>query len=169
MAERRRLPVLSNNAPTPAETAPPDAEQRPPWHWAGFGVVAIFAAWLPLSYVGGAISKRLVAQVDLEHFSNLSTAEQAKLGLMVGLPTMIGLAVAAFAGGFVVGRFGTGPGLRVAAVSGAVTALIVTVLSWVGFSGAVLISGLILFALATGFAALGGRVGEKRRPDRVIS
>lgn len=164
---RRQLPVLKNEPAPEPEAA--DDEARPPWHWAGFGVVAIFAAWLPLSYVGGAISKRLVSGIDLEHFDTLSTGEQAKLGLMVGLPTMIGLAIAAFAGGFVVGRFGTGPGTRVAAVSGAITALIVTVLSWVGYSGAVLISSLILFTLATGFAALGGRVGEKRRPGRVIS
>lgn len=164
---RRQLPVLKNEpAPSSDEV---DDEERPPWHWAGFGVVAIFAAWLPLSYLGGALSQRLVGQIDLDQLHAASAGEQARVALMVGLPTMVGLALAAFGGGFVVGRFGTGPGARVGGVSGAVTALIVTVLSWAGFKGTVLVGAAIVFALATGMAALGGRVGAKRRPKPVIS
>src|SRR5688500_13599135 len=60
MAERRRLPVLSNARP-PAAPAEEDDEARPPWHWVGFGTVAIFGGWLPLAYVAGAVSARVMA------------------------------------------------------------------------------------------------------------
>lgn len=164
MAERRRLPVLSNDPPP---EAPEGEEERPPWHWAGFGVVAIFAGWLPLSYIGGAISKQLMAEVTTEALAQAGAAERAKLMLMIALPTIVGLAIAAFGGGFIVGRFGTGPGARVGAVAGGVTAIIAIALARTLLTPTVLvISLLIVGVIAAGFAAWGGRVGERRRPRR---
>lgn len=165
MAERRKLPVLQNTPEKPAPAGDSDAvEERPPWHWAGFGVVAIYAAWLPLSYVGGAISKQLIAGVTSEQMASASDAERARLMVVIALPTLIALALGAFGGGYIVGRFGTGPGQRIGAVSGGVTALIAIglafkMLTW----GVLLISLLVVGAVAIGFAALGGRVGAKRR------
>lgn len=161
MAERRRLPVLKSSPP---ETGSEDDEVRPPWHWAGFGVVAIFAAWLPLSYVGGAISNRLIAGVTPEQLGAANDGERAKLMLMIGAPTLVALALAAFGGGFVVGRFGTGPGQRIAMVSGAVVTAITVVLARAIMTPTVLLVALgVVGAVAIGFAGLGGRVGAKRR------
>jgi tRNA-(ms[2]io[6]A)-hydroxylase len=161
MAEPRRLPVLNN---TPEESPPQDDEERPPWHWAGFGVVAIFAAWVPLSYIGGAISNRLIAGVTPEQMQNASDSERAKLMLMIALPTLLALALASFGGGYIVGRFGTGPGPRIGMVSGGVVAIIAVVLARTIMTPTVLaISLVVVGAVAIGFAGLGGKLGMKRR------
>ena len=60
MAEKRRLPVLLSPKSSPSDDGD-TGEPRPPWHWVGFGVVIIFAAWLPLSYVGGAVQRSMLA------------------------------------------------------------------------------------------------------------
>ncbi|HVH40941.1 MAG TPA: hypothetical protein VM925_01320 [Labilithrix sp.] len=172
MAERRRLPVLSNEPP-PAP-APEDEEARPPWHWVGFGTVATFAAWLPLAYVAGALSARVMtarfgADASKEAIDRalaaMTSGERAQLMATVALPGMLGLALAAFAGGVVVGRFGSGTGAREAAMSGGVTALIASALAWAGPSLAALAGAAVTFAVAIGFAAWGGRLGASRRPS----
>ncbi|MBX3228726.1 MAG: hypothetical protein KIT84_08745 [Labilithrix sp.] len=162
MAERRRLPVLQNDPP-PSEGTGED-EERPPWHWAGFGVVAIFAAWLPLSFIGGAISQRLTAGVTSEALAQAGDLERAWLMLLIAAPTIVGLPIAAFAGGYIVGRFGTGPGARIGAVSGAVVAIVAALLSRSLLTPLVLVVSLfVVGTIAIGFAALGGRAGAKRR------
>lgn len=171
MAERRRLPVLSNPAPAEAQEEP-----RPPWHWVGFGTVAIFAGWLPLAYVAGAVSSRIMADrfgrdtsreaIDLA-VATMSSSERAQLMATVALPNILGLALAAFAGGVIVGRFsGAGPShpARIAAAAGGVTALIATVIAWAGPTVATFIAAAVTFAVAIGFAAWGGRFGASRRP-----
>jgi tRNA-(ms[2]io[6]A)-hydroxylase len=163
VGERRRLPVL-NSGSEPEQPSSHDDEERPPWHWAGFGVVAIFAAWVPLSYVGGALSNRLIAGVTPESMANASDAERAKLMLMIALPVLVGLALASFGGGFIVGRFGTGPGPRIAGVSGGVVAIIAVALSRSILTPTVLVISLfVVSAIAIGFAVLGGRVGARKR------
>ncbi len=171
MAERRHLPVLSND-PSPADS-PGDEETRPPWHWVGFGTVAIFAGWLPLAYVAGAVSAKVMAArfgadasrdaVDLA-LASMTAGERAQLMATVALPSILGLALAAFAGGVVVGRFGTGTGAREAAMSGGMTALIASAMAFAGFTVATLIAAVVTFAVAIGFAAWGGRLGATRRP-----
>ncbi|MBX3210683.1 MAG: hypothetical protein KF850_01475 [Labilithrix sp.] len=179
---RRHLPVLSNDPPpTPAGaggSADPggegEDETRPPWHWAGFGTVAIFAGWLPLAYVAGAVSARVMAArfgedasrdaIDLA-LSAMSAGERARLMATVALPSVLGLALAAFGGGVVVGRFGSGAQpARVAAVSGAMTALVASAIAWGGFTVATLVAAAVTFGVAVGFAAWGGRFGASRRP-----
>lgn len=158
-------------APKPGD-AEDDGEPRPPWHWVGFGTVLIFAAWLPLAYVGGAVQARMLAtkfgegaskdQIDLA-IAAMSASERAELALSQAIPGVLALALAAFAGGLVVGRFGAGAGVREAARAGAVTAAIATILAFRGFSAATLVSALVTFAVAVGFAAWGGRVGSKKK------
>lgn len=171
MAERRRLPVLSNQ-PSPDASKPEDDEPRPPWHWVGFGTVAIFAAWLPLAYVAGAVSAKIMAArfgadaskdaIDLA-LSAMTSGERARLMATVALPSIVGLAIAAFGGGFVVGRFGTGTGTREAAMSGGVTAFIASAMAFAGFTAATFIAAAVTFAVAIGFAVWGGRFGASRR------
>lgn len=170
MAERRRLPVIQSKPPEPSEPSPEDSddEKRPPWHWVGFGTVAIFAAWLPLSYLAGWLARRGAApyvggattaeEVALK-LEALSGDQRLRLALIEMLPHVMALAIGAFAGGFLVGRFG--PGKREAAMSGAMTAIIAMVLAGAqtGFSP----SSLVAVALGVAFAWLGGRSGVRSK------
>ncbi len=173
MAQRRHLPVLPNATP-PADSEPSDDEARPPWHWVGFGTVAIFAAWLPLAYAAGAVSAKVMASrfgadasrdaIDLA-LAAMTSGERARLMATVALPNIVGLAIASFGGGFVVGRFGSGTGVREAAMSGGVTAFIASAMAFAGFTAPTLIAAAVTFAVAIGFASWGGRLGAARRPS----
>jgi tRNA-(ms[2]io[6]A)-hydroxylase len=167
--DKRRLPVLQSPKPSDAED---DGEPRPPWHWVGFGTVLIFAAWLPLAYVGGAVQARMLAskfgegaskdQIDLA-VAAMTAGERAQLALSQAIPGVLALALASFAGGIVVGRFGAGAGARESARAGGLTAAIATVLAFRGVSTATLVSALVTFAVAIGFAAWGGKVGARKK------
>lgn len=171
MAEKRRLPVLQ----TPKASSSDDAETgepRPPWHWVGFGVVIIFAVWLPLSYVGGALQRSMLAakfgaDASAEQIALATAAmtpgERTQLMLSQALPVVFALALAAFAGGVVVGKFGAGAGPKESARSGAITALIAVAISFSGFTVASLVSTIVIFVVATGFAWWGGRVGIRKK------
>ena len=98
MAEKRRLPVLQPPKSSPAEDE--SGEPRPPWHWVGFGVVIIFAAWLPLSYVGGAVQRSMLASkfgadASAEQVAIATAAmtpgERAQLMLSQALPVVFAL------------------------------------------------------------------------------
>ncbi len=182
MAERRRLPVLQSSSSAAQE---PEDEARPPWHWVGFGTVAIFAGWLPLAYVGGSVSSRVMAarfgadaskdQIDLA-LAAMTAGERAQLMATVALPSIVGLAIAAFVGGAIVGRFSgarqgelegaqpsrTRASSRTAAFAGAVTALIASATAWAGVTVATFVATAVTFAVAVGFAAWGGRFGAGR-------
>jgi len=173
VAEKRRLPVLSNDAPKPpAEDE--DDEARPPYHWVGFGTVAIFAAWLPLTYVAGSVSKHVMDGRFGKDASNdaiaiavnaMETGERVRLMATIALPALFALAIAAFGGGFVVGRFGPGTGAREAALAGVMTAIVANLLAWPGGKDGValtaLVGVLVTSAVAIGFAAWGGALGSR--------
>jgi hypothetical protein len=168
VAEKRRLPVLQ----PPKQESEDAGEPRPPWHWVGFGVVIIFAAWLPLSYVGGAVQRSMLAskfgadasadQIALATAA-MTPGERAQLMLTQALPVVLALALAAFAGGVVVGKFGAGAGPKESARSGAITALIAVAISFTGLNVATLVSTIVIFLVATGFAWWGGRVGIRKK------
>ncbi len=170
MAEkRRRLPVLSNEPPA-AAPADDEKEARPPYHWVGFGTVAIFAAWLPLTYVAGSVSKHVMdgrfgkdASPDAVALAvnAMETGERVRLMATIALPALFALAIAAFGGGFVVGRFGPGTGAREAAMAGVMTALVANLLAWSGVALTALVGILVTSAVAIGFAAWGGALGSR--------
>jgi MFS family permease len=176
VTERRRLPVIQNAPSASPEPAAPQGEEtpRPPWHWVGFGTVAIFAGWLPLAYVAGAVSARVMAarfgkdasreQVEIA-VAAMEASEKARLMATIALPNVLALALAAFGGGVIVGRFGTGTGTREAALSGAVAAIVASIMAWAGPSVSSLVAAAVTFAVAIGFAAWGGRLGASRRPS----
>src|SRR5579859_1236207 len=103
VAEKRRLPIIKSTPDEPGE--PP----RPPWHWVGFGAVAIFGAWLPLAYAAEALKRRLFGaylgptttpQEVTEALDRLSPAERTKLTVVaIGVP-LVPLLAASFFGGF---------------------------------------------------------------------
>jgi hypothetical protein len=140
---KRRLPVLK--AP-PEED--PDTPPRPPWQWVGFGALGIFVVWLPLTW--------------------LTTVLVTRLGGLDGAPVVrallfgFSLGLAALAGGYLVGRWGTtGVGVREAALAGLAAAIIATVLTW-GAAG-LSVGALVTAVFAVPPAAVGGRLGMKRR------
>lgn len=183
MAERRRLPVIQSAPPAPKKTDGDDGppaddltiEVRPPWHWVGFGTVAIFAAWLPLAYVAQAA----VARVLANRFGASATAQEiglalgtmlagdrARLMAILAVPNVLALGLASFGGGYLIGRFGAGTGIREAASAGAMTALVALVLSF-GAGGAsgmsAVVTGLVTVLISVGFAAWGGKAGLQKR------
>lgn len=93
----------------------------------------------------------------------MTAGDRARLMATVALPSVLGLALAAFGGGVVVGRFGHRTGAREAALSGALTALVASVMAWAGFTLSTLVATLVTSAVAVGFAAWGGRFGAARR------
>jgi hypothetical protein len=173
VAERRRLPVLNRPA-EPAREPETEEEARPPLHWVGFGTVAIFAAWLPLTYAAGAVSSRVMegrfgkdASKDAITLAlqAMDAGERARLMAIVALPGLAALAIAAFGGGFVVGRFGDRTGTREAALAGGIAAVIASLMAWAGPTASALVAATVTMLVAVGFAAWGGRTGSKRRPS----
>jgi tRNA-(ms[2]io[6]A)-hydroxylase len=181
--------VIQSAPPAPSEGdgggegAGPDddaIEARPPWHWVGFGTVAIFAAWLPLAYVAQAVVARVLAQ----YFGDTATAQsvsvslammpagaRARLMATLALPNILALGLATFAGGYLVGRFGTGVGAREAASAGAMTALVALVLSLGGGAAGgmtAVVTALVTVFIAVGFAGWGGRVGLRKRTPPAV-
>ena len=158
------------------------AEERPPWHWIGFGTIVTFALWLPLSYLAEAVRHHVFVtrfgpspsreEVDLA-FAAMTGMERFRWTTMQTLPHVIAFALGAFAGGLLVGRFGTGSSPRqnqqIAAASGVVTALVAVGVSWrvlaEGGWGAV-VSMVVPLVLAVGFAWWGGRVGTRKRAQK---
>ncbi len=155
-----------------------DAEERPPWHWVGFGTIATFACWLPLAYVAEAVRHRVFvsrfgespSRQDVELvFAAMSGMERFRWTAMQTLPHLVAFAVSAFAGGLLVGRFGSGAGPREGAASGLVTALVALAVSWrvlaEGGWGAV-VSMVLPLVIAVLFAWWGGRVGARKRAKK---
>lgn len=167
MADRRRLPVIQE----PSTPPPGDEDVRPPWHWVGFGTVAIFACWLVLATIAGALVRRalvpylgageLTPQDIAARVAAMSSEERTRVIAIQMVPHAFALAVASFAGGFLVGRFGTGTGAREGAASGAATAIVATLLAW--REGGVSWASAVTVVIAVAFAAWGGRFGAARK------
>jgi tRNA-(ms[2]io[6]A)-hydroxylase len=154
--KKRRLPVVQAKSED-------EGEPRPAWHWVGFGAVAIFVAWLPLAYAAESIGRRLVVAklgAGEAKLSELSRSERLGALAMIALPQAAALALAAAAGGFLVTRFGQGTRTRDAAFAGLCVGLLALGLTFAQ-AGASL-AALVVPLLATGGAALGGRLGARR-------
>lgn len=178
MPARRHLPVLNDAKPPSPPSDEPADDDRPAWHWIGFGTVAIFAAWLPLAYVAQAVTKGLVARLFATATSAgdpagpeavaraldaMSPAERALRMTALAIPNALAFALAAFGGGFLVGRFARHGGPREAAFSGACAAFVAVVIAWGGFTLVYAATSALVVVLAVAFAALGGRSGRARR------
>jgi hypothetical protein len=164
--------------PSAGGTAEDDVEARPPWHWVGFGTVATFACWLPLAYAAEAVRGRVFvsrfgaapSREDVETaFAAMDAMDRFRWTAMQTLPHLVAFAVSAFAGGLLVGRFGSGTGPREGAASGVVTALVALAISWrvlaEGGWGAV-VSMVVPLVIAVGLAWWGGRVGARKRTKK---
>ena len=171
----RHLPIV-NQKPAPAPgtvDAPDEGDDRPPWHWSGIGAALVFVLWLPLAMVGQWLSQLALSLLlpadqegDMSAFLRSASATlRAEVRVATVLPHALMFALAAVAGGALVGRFGGQAGVREASVAGlsaATVAWLLTALS-VGLSG----TWILWFPAAViGFSCawLGGRLGFRKRP-----
>ncbi|HEY4013494.1 MAG TPA: hypothetical protein VGM06_09165 [Polyangiaceae bacterium] len=152
---KRHLPLLQ-----PARAAEED-RPRSPWQWVGFGAAAIFTVWVPLSILAVAASSRLVAAAT-------DPAGQRKAVVLALCVYALDLALGAFAGGYLVGRWGpSGVGVREGAKAGLGATIALAVLAW-AMLGATpndsVLAGLVVVAVvAPCMAAWGARAGLRRR------
>jgi hypothetical protein len=143
---KRHLPVLKEPPGEDADTPP-----RPAWQWVGFGALGIFVVWLPLAWLTTIVVLRLGGP-------EAPPALQALL--FAG-----SLVLAAMAGGYLVGRWGTrGVGVREAALSGLSAGTVAAVMA----SGSLgvplrLLIAVVAVTVSVPPAALGGRLGMKKR------
>ncbi len=157
--ERVHLPVLGSAPPEPGD------EERPPWHWSAIGAVAIFLAWLPLAAGASYLAARSLEAAPPGEVATLSLRARA---LMVGSHALA-FALASFAGGFLVGRFGGKAGPKEAAAAGLFAATLAWALAAAQPGGAgpgAIAWALILaavVAIGAGAAWAGGRVGLRGR------
>ena len=149
---KRRLPVL--NSPAAEEPA-----NRRPWQWVGFGALAVFTLWIPLSGLAGWVAAGLAASASPGDDGRL-----ARAGISIALVHIGALALGAGLGGFLVGRWGTrGVGVREAALAGLAAAVVALGVTWLSFGFSP--SSLLLAAVAPPMAAWGGKIGRRRRVE----
>jgi hypothetical protein len=143
---KRRLPVLKE---PPGED--PDAPVRPPWQWVVFGALGVFVVWAPLAWLATLLVVRL--------------GGPKALPVAQALPFAGSLVLAAMAGGYLVGRWGTrGVGAREAALSGLTAGLAAAVLASGGEALPLrVLIAVVAVLVAAPPAALGGRLGMKKR------
>jgi hypothetical protein len=139
----------------------PGDEPRPPWQWVGFGTVMIFVAWLPLAYVGTAL---VLPSPGAGAGAGLATNPEGAPFARVLVATVLPLALATLGGGFLVGRFGKPAGLREALLAGALTGFIAVLLTVL--SGPFSPRFVLVVAITTAFAGIGGALGVRQRTRR---
>lgn len=169
--ERRRLPVLQ-----PVDPAEEEEAERPPWHWAVIGAVAALLLVVPLLMLFQALARfetsRLLPYGAVEEaalaYQALSTAEQVWLGAVNVGAQLVPVALAALAGGALVGRFGGQARVREAALSGVGAGLFMSLISATPLLGegrlaAWAVASVAMVLVAGAAARAGGALGFRRR------
>jgi len=153
VSAKRRLPVLQSPGGGDSAGEP----ERAAWQWVSFGAGAIFVAWLPLSAIGLALAARMARHWQLD-----DPAQLVRAGIAIATIYALAIAIGAFAGGFIVGRWGNANvGALQAALAGLVAATVATVLSGVSFGFAP--RSLLVVVVAAPMSALGGALGRRAR------
>lgn len=178
---KRRLPLITNKPPGGGASAGDLEEERPPHQWVAFGVVLLFAAWVPLSAGAEALKDRLVRQTlgeitDEEQARQavavLSAGERTRLVVATAIAHGLPLVLAAMCAGYVVARWGgqavAPAGPREAALAGLAAALLAAILVWVqGWgTGGLTWTPLLPVLLAVPSGWVGGKLGQARRARR---
>jgi bacteriorhodopsin len=149
VSAKRRLPLV----PSAEDDGDP---KRSAWQWVAFGTLAIFVLWLPVSALALSIAMRFAGEGRPGGVPPLS-ASTALLGA-----SSIGLAFAAFGGGFTIGRWGAqGVGVREAVLAGLVAAVVAIAASWLSYG--IALGAIFVVVIAVPLAGLGGKLGISRR------
>ena len=153
---KRRLPLAPR-----IDVADEADEDRPPWHWSGFGAIGVLVLWLPLAFIVNGLLKGAGDAVDAVDLR----VEVAMIALNAAA-----FALASFGAGFLVGRFSGKAGRREATVAGLAAAAVawglaavqglradlVTVVTW-----ALILA--VMSTLGAGAGRAGGALGVRRR------
>ncbi len=135
------MPVLGNQGPPEPGELP---EERSPVAWMMLGVFAVFVVLVPLAMLAMALSKGSTSPAFLVVLS------------------VVCVGVSAFAGGYLVGRFGNA-GPWGGAVSGVLAGLVMWALSRVALGG-------VIVPLTAAFAHFGARAGRNgRKPSDTLA
>ena len=163
----RRLPVVQNKA-----SEDEAAEQRPRSHWVAIMAGFVLTLWLPLvvlaQMLGRLAVNRLIDAGDPEALASAPTGTRVAVTIALMLPPISSFAIASWAAGALVGRFGDRAGVREAATGALFAALAACAIALLG--GAlrpwpVLLGSVVLLSvIAVSFGALGGRFGVRKRP-----
>jgi hypothetical protein len=146
---KRHLPLIQSAS----EGA--DEPPRSVWQWVGFGAVAIFVAWVPLSLLAGVVGTRALAGArDEEAMTRAAIVSVVAYGL--------DLTLGAFLGGFLLGRWGK-PGVDARHAGLAGLAAVVLLGAMMGVSRQPALGLLPVAALVPLAAALGGAIGFRAR------
>lgn len=170
VAEKRRLPVISSQEPST-----PDGEgesDRPEWQWVGFGVVAMFASWLPLAAGAGMFARRVAesmigASLDAADtqakIAALDAFSQRKLMASFVAPHVVALALSGVFAGFVIGKFGhpAERGGRAASVAAGIVCAVAGLLAVRDLSSLVALLAVAVVAVLS--ARAGATWGARRR------
>lgn len=141
--KRVSLPVHGQRQPKRAidDVEDPGAPTaRAPAAWILLGALAMFAIFMPLAYVAigmlGALETHTVAPT--------------------AIATAVCVAIAAFGGGYIVGRFGGHARAREGALSGALLGLVLWAMTR-------MLLGVVVLAITTPAAFFGARFGRRSR------
>jgi amino acid transporter len=127
--------------------------ERPAWQWVVIGAAAIVVLWLPLAFGTASLGKRLLeGAAGRDDTSLVRTLALAGMNLVV-------FALAALAGGALVGRFGGKAGPREATFAGLVTAASAWAMIALPGAGLGFIAGALLLGLLALVGGVTARVG----------
>jgi hypothetical protein len=151
----RKLPVIQTPSGEDAEAA-----ERPAWHWLLLGALCTIVLFLPLATLSGAAALPLARA--------LAQGPHDGLTLFVvgaGLP-LAAFALASFASGAVLGRFGLRTTKWTAPLAAALAALVESLLTALsGRAFGIALAALLGLATVGPLAAwFGARYGRKKRP-----
>jgi predicted MFS family arabinose efflux permease len=156
VAAKRRLPVL------PAE-APSEEPVRSPLQWNLFGGALIVLTWLVLALLLTPVWRWYLNRAVQEP-SAASPTFQIRMQLELISGHLVALGTAAFAGGYVVGRWGPRRWLLESAVPGAIAAVAAVLLTLVTGApeGLVMLGAAVIIPTAAISSLLGGLRGRQR-------
>lgn len=171
MAEKRRLPIISNSAPAaPGQAGSPGGgggeEQPPPWHWVPIGALVAIVSGVLLSksffmpYMQRQFERVYGRPANAAEFDRIDRALPAAardaLHLRLALAAVPVALLAVALGGFVVGRFGGGrTNARHGTLAGITAMLLVVLLA----GRSVTLGGLLGYMALVPFGGLVGYLG----------
>ncbi len=170
MTEKRRLPIVQNNAPpTPPATESEGASEQPPWHWVPIGALVTIVVGVVLAksfyvpYVQRQVERVYGAVHTPEEYARvnerLATSVRDALQLRLMLAALPVALVSIFVGGFVVGRFGAKTNARHGTLAGLCATVLLVLFAGKSVTAAGALAYALLVPIGAAVSFLGARVG----------
>ncbi len=172
MAEKRRLPVLSNSPEVtdgPKATEPTDENPPPPWHWVPLGALITIAVGVVLAksfyvpFVQRQVERVYGALRTPEEYTRVNATlptavrDALQLRLMLGaLPVAV---VSLFVGGLAVGRFGARTNARHGTLAGITATTLLVVFAGRSLRATEALAYAVIIPIGALVGWIGARVG----------